>query len=308
MCECGTGEHAGPSRRMAPALAEAVLAERAGSPLREVIPSTMGEPLLWAGLDALVGQCAAQGVRLNLTTNGTFPIRGARGWADRLVPVLSDVKISVNGATATTAAAVMAGIRHDEVVENVRALVAVRDRHAADGGRRATVSFQVTAQEANVRELAAIVRLAAGLGVDRVKLNQLQVRRPELAGRSLRRSPAAIARWNAAAAEARAAAEETPRAGGGRVVLANAVELLPDPAAPAPLGPCPFVGREAWLHHDGRFAPCPSPRAAELGDFGSVAEAPLGQLWGGSTFRGLVAEWPEREPCRRCAFRRAGGA
>lgn len=293
---------------MAPALAEAVLAERAGSPLREVIPSTMGEPLLWAGMDALVERCAASGLRLNLTTNGTFPGRGARAWAETLVPVLSDVKISVNGATGATAAAIMAGVRLEAVIENVRALVAIRDARAAAGGARASVSFQVTAQEANAGELAAIVRLAASLGVDRVKLNQLQLRRPELADRSLRRTPAAIGRWNAAAAEARAAAAETPRAGGGRVALQNAGALAPDPAAPAPLGRCPFLGREAWIHPDGRFAPCPSPRAAELGELGSVADAPLGALWGSETFRVLVAEWPEREPCRACSFRRAGGA
>ena len=293
---------------MPPALAVAVLAERAGSPLREVIPSTMGEPLLWAGLDGLVDRCAAHGVRLNLTTNGTFPGRGARAWAERLVPVLSDVKVSVNGATEGTAAAIMAGVRLSEVVEDVRTLVAVRDRHAAATGRRATVSFQVTAQEANVAELAAIVRLAASLGVDRVKLNQLQVRRPDLADRSLRRSPEAIARWNAAAAEARVAAAETPRAGGGRVALENAAPLALDPAAPAPLGPCPFLGREAWIHPDGRFAPCPSPRAAELGDLGSVADAPLGALWRRDAFTRLVAEWPERAPCRACTFRRPGGA
>jgi MoaA/NifB/PqqE/SkfB family radical SAM enzyme len=293
---------------MASALAEAVLAERVGSPLREVIPSTMGEPLLWAGMDALVDRCAASGLRLNLTTNGTFPGRGARAWAERLVPVLSDVKLSVNGATAATAAAIMGGVRLDAVVEGVRTLVAVRDAHAVAGGARAGVSFQVTAQEANAAELAGIVRLAASLGVDRVKLNHLQVRRPELADRSLRRSPAAIARWNAAVVAARTAAEETPRVGGGRVVLQNAVPLAPDPAAPAPLGPCPFLGREAWIHHDGRFAPCPSPRAAEFGDLGSVADAPLGALWEGERFRALVAEWPEREPCRGCSFRRAGGA
>jgi MoaA/NifB/PqqE/SkfB family radical SAM enzyme len=308
MCECGAREVSTPPRRMARALAEAVLIERAGTPLREVIPSTMGEPLLWPGMDALVGRCAAQGLRLNLTTNGTFPIHGAREWTERLVPILSDVKVSMNGATAETAAAVMTGVRHDAVIENVRTLVAVRDRQAAEGGPRASVSFQVTAQEANVAELAAIVRLAAALGVDRVKLNHLQVRRPDLADRSLRRSPAAIMRWNAAAAEARAAAAHTPRAGGGRVALENALALVPDPVAPAPLGPCPFLGREAWLHHDGRFAPCPSPRAAELGAFGSVARAPLGSIWEGDAFRALVAEWPKGDACGGCSFRRVGGA
>ena len=76
----------------------------------------------------------------------------------------------------------------------------------------------------------------------------------------------------------RAAAETARLLTGERVLLQNAVELAPDPASLAPRGPCLFVGREAWIHPDGRFAPCPHPAASQggLGDFGSVAETPLG--------------------------------
>jgi MoaA/NifB/PqqE/SkfB family radical SAM enzyme len=289
---------------MDPGLAERVLDERRGSALREVIPSTMGEPLLWAGLDGLVDQCTERALSLNVTTNGTFPGRGAASWAARLVPVASDVKISWNGATTATAAAVMPGLSLDAAVENVRALVAARDAHAREGGRRCGVSFQVTAQEANVHELADIVRLAASLGVDRVKLHHLQPRLPGLLSASLRRSPEAIARWNGAVRAARAAAD------GARVLLQNAVELASDPRAPAPLGPCPFVGREAWIHPDGRFAPCPHPAALRgtLGELGSVAETPLGELWTSGRFRALVATYEDHAVCRACPLRRPGGA
>lgn len=314
MCECGAARAVGgpprPPRRMDPALALAVLEERRGTGLAEVIPSTMGEPLLWAGLDALLARCGALGLSVNLTTNGTFPGRGVAAWAAALVPVAADVKLSWNGATARTAEALMPGLVFDEAVRAVEVLTAARDRHARQGGRRCGVSFQVTAQEANVGELADVVRLAARLGVDRVKLNHLQPRRPGLAALSLRRSPAAILRWNAAVRAAREAAEEVPRAGGGRVALENAVELAPDPAAPAPLGPCPFVGREAWLHPDGRFAPCPHPAAAAggLGDFGAVPERTLGEIWSGGALRAFVARWEEHPVCRTCPFRRPGGA
>jgi MoaA/NifB/PqqE/SkfB family radical SAM enzyme len=295
---------------MAPALAEAVLRDAAGDGLTEVIPSTMGEPLLWAGMDALLDLCAALGVALNLTTNGTFPGRGAAAWAARLVRVASDVKVSWNGATAATAEAIMPGLPFARAIANVEALVAARDAAARAGGRRCRVSFQVTAQEANVAELAAIVRLAAALGVDRVKVNQIQVRDPALASRSLRRDAAAIRRWNAAAAEARAAAGEARLPSGAEVLLQNVAPLAEDPAAPAPPGPCPFAGREAWVPADGRFAPCPHPAAArgELGDFGSVAQRPLGELWEDPRFRAFVARYEEHPVCRGCPFRRVGGA
>jgi len=317
MCDCGAAHpvpgEAPPApgpRRMDPALALRLVEEGRRIGLREVIPSTMGEPLLWSGLDRLADACAALGLTLNVTTNGTFPGRGARAWAERLVPVASDVKVSWNGATASTAAAIMPGLDFEAAVENVRTFGAVRDARAAAGGRRCRLSFQVTAQEGNVAEIPDIVRLAAGLGVDRVKLNHLQVRFPSLAPLSLRRSAEAIGRWNAAVRAARAAADERPRRGGGTVALENAVELAPDPAAPAPRGPCPFLGREAWALWDGRFAPCPHPAAArgELGDFGSAAERPLRAFWDGAAYQALVASYPAYPVCSACPFRRPGGA
>jgi len=310
MCPCGRarGRDGRTPRRMPPALALAALEERRGSPLREVIPSTMGEPLLWEGLDALFAACRRLGLRVNVTTNGTFPGRGPVGWGEALLPLASDVKLSWNGATARTAEAIMAGLDFAAALDGVRRFVAVRDRRAAPGGHRPTVSFQVTAQEANVAELPEIVRLAARLGVDRVKLNHLQPWFPDLAGRSLRRSPAAIRRWNAAAAAALAAAEEVRLPSGARVAVQNAVPLAPDAAVPGPAGPCPFAGREAWIHWDGRLAPCPHSEAASaFGDLGSVAEAPLGALWSAPAFRAFLAGVPAHPLCRGCALRRPGG-
>lgn len=313
MCACGVARAAGgppsPHRRMGEALALAILDERAGTPLVEVIPSTLGEPLLWPGLPALLWRCATLGLRVNLTTNGTFPGLGPSAWAEALVPVSRDIKISWNGATAETAEAIMPGLSFERAVEAVRAVAAVRDRHARAGGARCTLSFQVTVQERNVGEVPALVRLGARLGIDRVKLNQLQVRTPALAPLSLRRSPEAIERWNRAVEAARAEAEAAGRAG-APVALENAVTLRPDPDDPAPLGPCPFVGREAWVHWDGRLAPCPHPAAerGELGDLGSVRAAPLGALWEGAALRRFVEGYEAHPVCRACSFRRPGGA
>jgi MoaA/NifB/PqqE/SkfB family radical SAM enzyme len=194
----------------------------------------------------------------------------------------------------------------EDAVRNVRALVAARDAHARGGGRRCGVSFQVTAQEANVGELADIVRLAASLGVDRVKLNHLQPRLPGLESASLRRSAEAIRRWNGAARAAREAAEAARLPSGAAVRLENAIELAEDPADPAPRGPCRFVGREAWVHADGRFAPCPNP-ALRL-ELGSVAERTLGEIWADPRFGAFVAGYEQHPVCAACPLRRPGGA
>ena len=315
MCECGRARADGPPsrppRRLDPALALAAFASaRSGGALREVVPSTLGEPLLWAGTDSLLDACAAAGLRLNLTTNGTWPGRGARAWGERLYPLASDVKVSWNGASAATAEAIMPGLDFAAAVAGVAEVAAARDAAAARSGVRGRLSFQVTAQAGNVDELPAMARLAASLGVDRVKVNQLQPRAPHLLARALTRTRQGLERWNGAAAALRAAATSLRTSAGVPLELQGAGDLALDPAAPAPLGPCPFVGREAWLLHDGRLAPCPHPAAwrGELGDFGRVGAAPLLELWRGPALAEFTRRHEEHPVCAACPFRRPGGA
>lgn len=85
----------GRQRRLMPFdLIRRVVTDAAPRGLREIVPSTMGEPLLYEHFDDILDLCSRYGVRLNLTTNGTFPRLGAKAWAERIAPVASDVKIS----------------------------------------------------------------------------------------------------------------------------------------------------------------------------------------------------------------------
>ncbi len=299
---------AGPPRRLPLALVAAVLDDLAGGRLAEVIPSTVGEPLLWRELPGLAGLCAARGLALNVTTNGTFPRLGGAGWARILAAVTSDLKVSWNGATAATAEAVMAGLRYQDALRELRAFLAVRDGLRARGARACTVSFQVPASERNVGELPDVVRLAASLGVERVKVNQLQLHFPALAGEDLRRSPAARARWNAAARGMHEAAAASPLSSGARVRLQGAVEMEEEGALPAP-GRCPFLGEEAWVLADGCFAPCPAPAAKEgrLGAFGSLRGTGFPAVWEGKAYRALAEGYEAVPACAGCALRRPGG-
>ena len=300
--------HHGSPRTLPVELVERVVREAAGAGLAEVIPSTKGEPLLWGGLERLAHVCAELRVALNVTTNGTFPGRGPAAWAELLVPVASDVKISWNATTPGAAAEVMGGLRLDRSLAALRAFLGVRDAHRRAGRPACRVSFQVTAREANVAELPGLVALAASLGVERVKVNQLQVHFPELADEDLRRSAGSRARWNEAVRGMRAAAAGARLRCGAAVALEN-VEPWPEGGAPA-LGACRFVGREAWVTADGRFAPCPAPAGQDglLGDFGSLHGRTLASIWDGEEYRAFVGAHEERAECRRCALRRTGGA
>jgi glycosyltransferase involved in cell wall biosynthesis/MoaA/NifB/PqqE/SkfB family radical SAM enzyme len=300
-------ERGQPRRRMDIALVRRILEASRGSRLREIIPSTMGEPLLFEHFDEIIDMCGEFGVRLNLTTNGTFPKRGPEAWAERLVPVTSDVKVSINGATKATQEAIMLGTHFETLIEHVRRFVAVRDRIALEGGNRCRVTFQTTFLDSNVSELPHLVELAASLGVDRVKGHHLWVHFTQIQGFSMRRSPEAVRRWNEIVRQAHAAAEQHRLPHGGQVLLENIHVLDPEQRDDiAPKGECPFLGEEAWVSAEGRFNPCCAPDAERqtLGDFGNLASQSLRDIWHGPSYTSLRENYMENRLCQTCNMRR----
>jgi MoaA/NifB/PqqE/SkfB family radical SAM enzyme len=226
------------------------------------------------------------------------------------VPVTSDVKISWNGANKATHESIMLGSRWEEVLHNVRSFIIVRDAHAAEGGNRCRVTFQLTFLDSNVAELADMVRLAIDLGVDRVKGHHLWAHFDEIQGQSMRRSPESIRRWNEAVLAAREAAAERALPNGRHVLLEN-IFLLDDEATEdlAPGGPCPFLGQEAWVSAVGRFDPCCAPDAQRraLGELGSLHEHDFMEIWNGHAYRELTATYRNRQLCLGCNMRKPAG-
>jgi glycosyltransferase involved in cell wall biosynthesis/MoaA/NifB/PqqE/SkfB family radical SAM enzyme len=299
-----------PRRLMPFEMIERVVADAAPHGLREIIPSTMGEPLLYEHFEQILGLCERFGVKLNLTTNGTFPRLGAEAWAHKIVPFTSDVKISWNGATRQTHEAIMLGSRWEKVLQNVRTFIAVRDAHAQAGGNRCRVTFQLTFLERNVAELADTVKLAIELGVDRVKGHHLWAHFDAIKEQSMRRSPESIARWNEAVRAARAVAQAQPLANGQHILLENIFELDEHATQDlAPGGPCPFLGQEAWVSAVGRFDPCCAPDAQrrELGEFGDLHKQGIMEVWQSEAYRLLTTTYQNRPLCVGCNMRKPAG-
>ena len=155
--------------------------------LREVIPSTMGEPLLYSHFDELLELCRALGIPMNLTTNGTFPGKwGSDAAMELLLRSCSDIKVSY-----------LASEQFDGWKANVEKLVKVRDKlrgnadadcartadvECADARvvsftsvepRVATVSLQVTLHKKNLQDVPELVSWASAIGVDRIKWNKV---------------------------------------------------------------------------------------------------------------------------------------
>lgn len=204
----------------------------------------------------------------------------------------------------------MLGSRWEMVLDNIRDFIAVRDAHAAGGGNRCRVTFQLTFLEANIEELADTVRLAIDLGVDRVKGHHLWVHFEEIENQSMRRDPAAIRRWNEAVHKAREAAMERTLPNGEHILLENIFPLDEDAVDDlAPGGRCPFLGQEAWVSAMGRFDPCCAPDAQRrtLGEFGNLHEQGLMEIWNGDAYRELMATYRNRQLCLGCNMRKPAG-
>lgn len=295
-------------RRMPIALVEKVFAEAKALGVREIIPSTMGEPLLYKDFDRILELCQRYDIRCNLTTNGTFPKRSAVEWAALIVPVTSDVKISWNGATAATSQAVMLDLDFEKAVQNVRDFVRVRDEYFAETAYYCRVTFQLTFLRNNMHELAEIIRLAAALGVDRVKGHQLWAHFEEISELSFRQNSETMAEWNKYVAEAEAAADKYRRADGKKVLLEQITRLEEKTACAVPTHyNCPFLNKELWVSPTGNISPCcaPDQQRQALGDFGNAHKVSIDSVMKSEGYQNLVANYKKIPLCQGCTMRKA---
>ncbi|CAJ1350014.1 unnamed protein product, partial [Effrenium voratum] len=308
-------------RRMSFQLVEKVLSEFVDLHLQtpsmspqkalEVIPSTMGEPLLYQHFEEVLGLIQQQdrrlkehghaGLQLNLTTNGTFPRLGVKRWAELLLPLTSDVKISWNGASKETQEMIMKGQNFEQVLENVKTLAAQRDALAASGGNFCRLTFQLTFLEENYQEIPQIIQLAADVGVNRVKGHHLWAHWDEMAARAMKRDSAAVRAWNCMVPKAEEVAKRN------RIKL-EGIHVIPEDAQQnlAPGAPCPFLRKEFWVAADGRFNVCcaPDEKRQSLGYFGNLKEETLEEILRGEPYQQLLATYSTCSLCQGCNMRR----
>ncbi len=301
-----------PVRQMMPEeLMETVIRQAASLGVKEVIPSTMGEPLLYKHLEKLISLCRELNLKFNLTTNGTFPHKGKQNnveyWGEKIVPIGSDIKISWNGSSEKTQEAIMIGTKLKSHMDNARRLTAIRDKMASNGGDYCSLTLQLTFMERNLEEIPDLVRLAIDIGFDRVKGHHLWAHFPEIQQLSLRRNRHAIKRWNRCVSICKDIADKKNRQNGNLVKLENFFPLSPEkPNDIAPEGECPFIGKEAWVDHSGRFNVCcaPDEQRKTLGYFGNLKDATLEQIWNSPAYKIFTESYMEQPLCKCCNMRK----
>ena len=288
-------------------LIEKVVSEAVPLGLREIIPSTMGEPLLYRHFDRIIELCHEYGLTLNLTTNGTFPGKSIEEWAELITPVCSDIKISWNGSTKEIQESIMLNSDFANMKQNIKQFLAVRKKTFKETSHYCKVSLQMTFMESNLKDLPDMVNMAIDFGVDRLKGHHLWTHFPEIEALSLRKNPDSIKRWNSMLQTVQAIVCSKPLANGNKLMLENFHPLNPDkPETLIEDGLCPFLGKEAWINAEGRFDPCcaPDKQRKSLGYFGSVKEMPFSTIWLGMLYRSLIETHNKHSLCQSCNMKK----
>ncbi len=287
---------------------EKVIKSASNHGLKEIIPSTMGEPLLYPAMHKIITLVRENNLKINLTTNGTFPRLGVERWGEMILPIASDVKISINGATRETAENVMVGLNFEKQLSNIHKLIEIRDRIREVGFKNPTVTFQVTYMKKNMEELPELLRMAIDEGADRFKGHHLWMTWPELEKESLLTNKKDREKWNEIVEELFAITKNYRLEDSRKIKLDNVYPVPLDPSTNIPSDKwfCPFLGREAWIAWDGTFNVCCSPdeQRRTLGYYGNVNETDIMDLWKSPEYETLIKGWGEYEVCKNCNMRR----
>ena len=300
----------GKRRRMPKEWLESIFQQAKALGVKEIIPSTMGEPLLYKHFAYIVELCYKYGIKMNLTTNGTFPKtteKSVTEWAKLLVPITTDVKISWNGATAQTAQKIMLKINFDEAIANVKEFVRIRNEYFKATGYKCRVTFQLTFMQNNMHELTDIIALAAKLDVDRVKGHQLWAHFDEIKKLSMKYSTESILQWNKYVEEAYKAQEKYRKPDGEKVILENIIPLEINESQEIPENyNCPFLEKELWISPTGRISPCcaPDEMRQTLGDFGNIENDTIRSVLDSQSYTNLVANYKQIPLCKTCNMRK----
>jgi MoaA/NifB/PqqE/SkfB family radical SAM enzyme len=294
-------------RRMKFETIERIFIEAAGLGVKEIIPSTMGEPLLYKDIEKIFELTQQYNIKINLTTNGTFPKKTVEEWAEIIIPNTTDIKISWNGATAETSEKIMNGSNFNTALENTKKLIAYRNQYFEQTGYFCRITFQLTFMQNNMHELADIIKMAAKIGIDRIKGHHLWTHFSEIENLSMKATKENVAKWNKYVRQAYETQEKYCKPNGEKVLLENILPLSENKNTEvAESYECPFLERELWISATGKISPCCAPDnlRQSLGYFGNIETTTLEKVLTDPNYRNLVENYKSVELCKTCNMRK----
>jgi radical SAM protein with 4Fe4S-binding SPASM domain len=277
--------------------------------LRKLTLQGLGEPLLAPDFFRMVEYATARGIRTGFNTNGTFLTPPA---SERLVALGVDwLHVSLDGATRQTYESIRDGSDYGVVTRNIRALVGARRRLGSD---RPTVQIVFVAMRRNLRELPALVELAAEWGVESVWVQNLSHSfgdtDPSGSYLEIRQFAEREALWQGEYERAEAVFDEA-RAIGERLGVELRLPRLREPDAPDPLPGgvgCHWPFESAYVTHDGKVQPCCMVMGADRAVLGNLEEAGFAEIWRSELYEdfraGLQPGGIPPEVCKGCSLYR----
>jgi radical SAM protein with 4Fe4S-binding SPASM domain len=269
--------------------------------LRRVTMQGLGEPLLAPDFFPMLELLAERGIEMGFNTNGTLLTRER---AERLVELgVSWLHVSLDGATAPTYEDIRGRSSFELVRRNIVGLVEVmRER----GAEKPDLELVFVAMRRNVRELPAVVRFAAEVGVPTVWVQNLSHSfsdtDPSGDYREIREYAEAEALWAERNEEAERIFADA-RATGEELGVHLRLPRLEEPAGrrrPGAPG-CDWPFRSAYVTHDAKVQPCCAVMGADRAVLGDARAEGFAAVWASEDYREFRAKLLTDEPPAVCA-------
>jgi len=246
-------------------------------------------------------------LKMNVTHNGTFPRKEVEKWAEIIVPITTDIKISWNGAKTSTAESVMKGLNFNQAVDNIKKFVSYRNKWFQVSGQYCSVSFQMTFMRNNMQEIEEIIKLAADIGIDRIKGHHLWVHHPEMKKYSFKFNNETIREWNLIVQKAKNTVDTHRKSDGSGIKLENfyRIEDKDENNIPEHYN-CPFLEKELWISATGKISPCcaPDDLRESLGSFGNISNQTIKETLRSDQYIKLVNNYKNTDLCKNCQMRK----
>jgi MoaA/NifB/PqqE/SkfB family radical SAM enzyme len=264
--------------------------------VKEIIPTTMGEPLLYKDFDIFINMLSKSKVKLNLTTNGTFPYIGIEKWAAKLLPILSDIKISINGIDSKINESIMMHDNTPTKLNDIIKFVKIRDKNYSD----VSITLQVTFLKSNLDELENIISFAIEHNINRVKGHHLWITYDEIEDESLQNSSKKIAKWNDFIDKIDKYRDKI------KLVNFEKLNSQSNTKVVALDYDCPFLGQELWIDYNGDFNICcaPSEYRKTLGCWGNIQNRTIEEVFNSKEYLELLKTYKSKDVCQKCSLRR----
>jgi len=264
--------------------------------VKEIIPTTMGEPLLYRYFDVFIDKLSKSSVKLNLTTNGTFPKLGVEKWAEKLLPVLSDIKISLNSIDSQINESIMINDNTQKKLEDIQTFKKLRDKFYPS----VTITLQVTFLQSNLGDLEDIIKFSIKNNINRVKGHQLWITYKEIEKESLQNSTKKINEWNSFIDKIEKYRKYINLVNFEKLEPQNNTNIIPENYD------CPFLGEELWIDYNGDFNICcaPSEKRVSLGSWGNIQNRKIVDVFNSKEYQNLMLNYKNKDLCKICTLRK----